>query len=195
VHFHRLTAQFRTAPGQWSLEWDDSKFLLKGPDGESVIETAAREAYRLVEVYGLYGANRVCFLTSSGWLVFKKDREAMADLRTLLDAGLQSDTDYRMQLAAQAGQIVSHGWKMIAAGSIPFALYCCYCVAWEGRPLPGWFNQVGWLIKAVLFILLGVVIRGWQAVSFGRAQRSLVCRIEQGLANPGAKPTGTNQSF
>jgi hypothetical protein len=152
----------------WLLEWDELRFVLKDPAGELVIRADTHEAHRLLGLDELYGKGIVGLVTPLGSRALLSNRDAVSDLRALVEAGLRSDAEHRRRLERAAQQTMLLGLALFLASCGLFAL------------LHGWLSSAGWPIRwlcDLLFILAGVVglyvvfrgARRWMRVRrFGR---------------------------
>jgi hypothetical protein len=179
---HKLILEKDCSKAEWTLEWDESFFRLYGPDGKLGLEPQSAQAYRLIELQNLYNHQRICFVTPHGSLVFKRQKEAIADVRSLVEAGLRSDLDYRQQIRERSRRLAWRGLGMFFGGAIPFALYCWWA-SWAPNPPPPQFRWVAPFIKLALLLLLGLAIAGMSISWFGISQQMRIRRIEKDLSS------------
>jgi hypothetical protein len=186
VHAHRLILEGNSSEAEWLLEWDDAKFVLKDPDGQIVFEAEATYAHRLVELFELYAEGKISFATQHGSLVFKKNPAAVADLLEFVEAGLKSDAQYRTRLRHQSMRAIVRGLAMFVVAGGLFGLYCWYA-SWAPDPPPDhWVRWFGWLIHAILLVLLAVALAGPLIAYFGFRQWLRFRRIERVAAMDGS---------
>jgi hypothetical protein len=177
---HQLVLE-SSPSGTWLLQWDEKTFVLKTPDGEVVLEAEAGTAHRLIELYDLYTEGKISFGTSQGSLVFRKNREALAAVRAFVEAGLQSDPEYRAELLNRARRVVPIGLTLFIVGGGLFGLYCWFA-SWAPDPPPGhWIHSFGFFIKSVLMLLMAGALGGLLMVWFGLSQLRRLQRIERTL--------------
>jgi hypothetical protein len=179
---HKLILEKDRSKAEWTLEWDESYFRLKAPDGQTALETKSAQAHRLIELQNLYNHQRVCFVTPDGSLVFKRQKAAIVDVRALVEAGLRSDPDYRQQIRERSRKLAWRGFMMFLGGGIPFALYCWWA-SWAPNPPPALFRTVGPLIHLALLLLLGLLAGGVGVLWFGISQQTRIHRIEKDLSS------------
>lgn len=188
---HRLILEGDSSKEKWLLRWDANTFVLNAPDGQVIIEAPTEEAHRLPEIYELYAEDKVSFATPAGSLTFKRHSAAVRDIRAFLEAGLRSDSEYRLHLKSQARRAISFGLAASVICGIPFGLYCWWA-SWAPDPPPGhWFYWIAWPIRLVLLLLMGGALGGLVACYYGACQRLRICRIERRLkANEDCGPYG-----
>jgi hypothetical protein len=180
MHSHKLIREKDPSHAEWSLEWNESVFRLKHPDGETVLEIESAQAHRLVGIQELDNDRKLSLATPEGSLTFKRQKAAAEDLRCFVEAGLRSDPDYRQQIKAQGRRAIRLGLSMFFGGGIPFGLYCWWAVR-APPPPPGLMQSVGWLIHAVLLLLLGCAFGGANGAQWGFRQITRIRRIEEDL--------------
>jgi len=182
MHSHKLIREKDPSKAEWSLEWDESVFRLKGPDGQTALETQSAQAHRLIELQNLYNFLRVSLVTPDGSLTFKRQKAAVSDVRRFVEAGLRSDPDYRQQIRERSRRLAWRGLTMFLGGGIPFALYCWWA-SWAPNPPPRLFRWVGPFIHLALLFLLGLAIAGMSISWFGFTQQMRIRRIEEDLSS------------
>ena len=137
MHSHKLTLEKDRSKAQWTLEWDESGFQTRWPGRSDRFETQSAQAHRIIELQNLYNHQRVCFVTPQGSLVFKRQKAAFADVRSMVETGLRSDLEYRQQVRKRSRQLARRGLMMFLGGGMPFALYCWWAsVAPKPAPAP-----------------------------------------------------------
>lgn len=186
MHSHKLTREKDRSKAQWTLEWDESHFRLKAPDGQTAFETQSAQAHGLIDLVRLYNFQQVSLVTPEGPLVFRRQKAAFVDVRSLVEAGLRSDLDYRQQIRARSRKLAWRGLKMFLGGGIPFALYCWWA-SWAPNPPPPQFRWVAPFIKLALLLLLGLAIAGMSISWFGITQQMRIRRIEKDLSSIGSQ--------
>jgi hypothetical protein len=182
MHSHKLILEKDRSKAQWTLEWDESYFRLKGPGDQTVLEAQTAKAHRLIELQNLYSLHRVCFVTPNGSLVFKRQKAAFADVRSLVEAGLRSDPDYRQQIRERSRKLALRGLMMFLGGGIPFLLYGLWA-SWAPKPSSALFRSVGPFIHLGLLLLLGLFAGGIGVLWFGLSQQMRLRRIETDLSS------------
>jgi hypothetical protein len=182
LHSHRLILKGDQSNREWLLEWDDKSFVLKDPDGLPVFEAESQYAHRIIELHEMYADGRISFATPNGSLAFKKNPEALVELREFAEARLSCDDVYRSELRRSALRAIPCGLSMfIVAGGL-FSLYCWY-VSWAPDPPPGhWIRWFGWLIHGVLLLLLGVALAGPAVCYSGFRHWLRIRRIDRKVA-------------
>ncbi len=189
MHSHKLTREKDRSKAQWTLEWDESVFRLKLPDGQTAFETPSAQAHGLIDLVRLYNFQQVSFATPDGLLKFKRQKAAFADVRSLVEAGLRSDPDYRQQIRARSRRLAWRGLGMFVGGAIPFALYCWWA-SWAPNPPPPQFRWVAPFVHLALLLLLGVFAAGVGLLWFGISQQMRIRRIEKDLSSTGIERKG-----
>ncbi len=184
MHSHQLILEKDRSKAQWTLEWDESNFRLKAPDGQTAFETPSPQAHGLIDLVRLYNFQQVSFATPDGLLTFKRQKAAVADVRRLVEAGLRSDLNYRQQIRERSRKLAWRGLGMFFGGAIPFALYCWWA-SWAPNPPPPQFRWVAPFIKLALLLLLGLAIAGMSISWFGITQQMRIRRIEKNLSSTG----------
>jgi len=177
MHSHKLILQKDALKAEWSLEWDESFFRLKSPDGQTALETDSSEAHRLIDLQGLYTERKISLATPEGLLTFKPQKAAAKDLRCFVEAALSCDLDYRRIVEEQSRKTVRLGLSLFFGSGIPFGLFCWWAVQ-APPPPPGLLQSVGWLIHLVLLLLLGACLGGASAAWWGTRQLMRLRRIE-----------------
>jgi len=179
MHSHKLIQEKDRSKSEWVLEWDESTFRLKTPQGETVLDAPTAQAHRVIEIYELYVEGKISFETPQGSLTFQPQKDAVADVRAYIEAGLRSDSEYRAELLQQSRFAIPCGLVMFLIGAVPFGLYCWWA-SWAPDPPHGhWLRSVGWLIHLVLIVCLGLALGG-PFVSFsGFRQLLRIRRIER----------------
>ena len=180
MHSHKLTREKDRSKAQWSLEWDESVFRLKLPDGQTAFETPSAQAHGLINLVRLYNFQQLSFATPDGSLTFKRQKAAFVDVRSLVEAGLRSDLDYRQQIRERSRRLAGRGLMMFLGGGIPFAFYCWWA-SWAPNPPPRLFRWVGPFIHIALLLLLGLAIAGMSISWFSFSQQMRIRRIEKDL--------------
>jgi hypothetical protein len=179
VESHRLVPEGGPPDAEWLLEWDDAAVTLKGPDGRPAFESPLAAVHRVVGLHELYAEGKISFAGPRGALTFKKQPDALAALRGLVEAGLAGDTEFRDTLRRQSLHAILRGLAMFALGGGLFGLYCWYA-SWAPDPPPGhWIRWFGWLIKGILLVLMAVGLAGPFVAYFGLRQWLRVRRIER----------------
>jgi len=182
MHSHKLILEKDAIKAEWSLEWDESVFRLKSPDGQTALETDSSQAYRMVDLQGLYSHRKVSLATPEGLLTFKPQKAAAKELRCVVEAALRSDLDYRRIVEEQSRKATRLGLGMFFGGGVPFGLYCWWA-SWAPPPSPGLMQSVGWLIHLVLLLLMGLTLAGMSVAWFGISQTIRIRRIEADLSS------------
>ncbi len=164
MHSYRLIRDDGPTDVRWCLEWDDTVFILKGPDGQLVFEVKAAQAHRVVGLHELYTEGKIHFATSHGPLTFQKHRTATAELRSFVEARLRSDPEHLAQLRRDSARAIPRGLVMsLVAGSL-FGLYCWWAFTGDDPPPGTWLHWVlvsfGWLIHGALIILMSTALAG-----------------------------------
>lgn len=182
MHSHRLILDDGPRSAEWLLEWDESTFTLKGPDGQPVLQTETPQAHRLIEIYELYEEGKISFETPAGSLTFKKQRAAANDLRALVDAGLRSDAEYRLLRMQRARRLIPFGLAMSIVGAIPLALFSWW--AWWANDGPGnWIRPVALLAQVLLLVVFAMTLAGPCLCLSGLRELRRIRRTERFLAN------------
>jgi hypothetical protein len=180
---HRLIAEHGPKDAEWRLEWNDAAFRLEDPDGRPVIQADDGKGHRLVDLYDLLVEGKISISTPAGGLAFKKNRDAIRELKAYVESGLRSDDEYRIQLKADAARAIPRGLLAFFGGGVPFGLYC-WMASWAPDPPPGhWVRWFGGLIHLVLLVLLGTTIAGLVVCLFGLRQWRRIRRIERELGD------------
>lgn len=179
---HRLFPEKDRDDGEWLLEWDDAKFVLRSPDGRPAFVEDTSNAHRSIKLYELYVEGKIAFSGPPDSPVFEKNPAASAALRAFVEAGLRSDVAYRTQLKRESLLTMPIGLAMfLVAGSL-FALYCWYA-SWAPDPPPDhWIRSIGWLVHGILLLLLGAALAGPFVAYNGLRQWLRIRRIEREAA-------------
>jgi len=160
VHTIRLILKDDPTKAEWLLQWDNSSFSLKNPEGQPVFETAVSTVHRLVEIRELYAEDKISLAIPYGSMVFESDPIALAELRAFVAKSLGSDAEYCAELQRRSLRSIPIGLAMfLVAGSL-FGLYCWYAIGAPDPPPGHWIRWFGWLIHGILLILLGVALAG-----------------------------------
>jgi hypothetical protein len=176
VQSHRLLLKGGPSTAEWRLQWDDTKFVLKDPDGQSVFETDTAYAHRVVDIYELYAQGKIS-LTSP--------------LRKFVEAGIGADNQYRAELRRQSLRAILRGIAIFVIAGGLFTLYCWYA-SWAPDP-PHWVRWFGWLIHGILLLLLAIALAGPWLVYFGLRQWLRIRRIERAVAINGNAELGNSK--
>lgn len=182
LHSHKLIREKDRSKTEWTLEWDESVFRLRSPDGQTALETSSAQAYRLIELQNLYNCQRVSLVTPHGSLVFKPQKAAVAEVRRLVESGLRSDLDYRQQIKSRCRVLTRLGLGMFLGGGIPFVLFSW----WASRapnPPPALFQWVGPFIHLASLLLLGAFAAGLGVTWFALTQQMRIRRIEKDFSS------------
>src|SRR5262249_1259413 len=91
VHTNRLILKDDPTKAEWLLQWDNSSFSLKNPEGQPVFETAVSTGHRLVEIRELYAEDKISLAIPYGSMVFESDPVALAELRAFVAKSLGSE--------------------------------------------------------------------------------------------------------
>jgi hypothetical protein len=164
---------------EWLLEWDQSVFTLKDPDGQSVVRSETVGAHWLVDTYALYQDGKVALITPLRVYTFQRQATAAADLCDLVKSALQRDPAYRRSLAALGRWTASWGLAFFVFSGGLFGAYCWWAYYAPDPPPGHWIHQLGWLVQEVLRILLGVAIVSFGICWFGLLELWRVRRIER----------------
>ena len=179
MHSHKLIREKDRSQSEWLLEWDEVHFRLETPQGETLLDAPTAQAHRMIEIYELYVEGKVRFETPEGSLIFRSQKDAVADVRRYVEAGLRSDTEYRTHLLQQSRAAIPRGLVMFLIGAVPFGLYCWWA-SWAPDPPHGyWLRSVGWLIHLVLIVCVGLALGGPFVSFFGFRQLRRIRRIER----------------
>lgn len=182
VHSHKLIAERQALKGEWLLEWDNAKFVLKDPGGQPVFEADAANAVRVIDLYELYVESKISLASPQGSLAFKKNPAAVAELRRFVDVRLAEDVDYRSELRRQSLLAIPLGLAMFLVAGGLFGLYCWYASWAPDPPLRHWIRWLGWLVHLVLAVLLGAAFAGAVIGCFGLRRWLGIRRIERAIA-------------
>ena len=186
MHSYRLVLEGTPDNAEWALDWDNTTFTLKDPDGQSVLETQSHVAHRLLDVFQLFSSSRIRITANVGLLAFKKNKAAVEDLRTFLENALRSDSDYRRDLHQQAVRAIVRGSATIGIAGTLFAVGC-FLAVWGDKQLPReWLEWVarwfGWMIYGTFLLLIGVCIRGAYQGDSGLSVWFRIGAIERSIA-------------
>jgi hypothetical protein len=157
---HRLILEKARSAGEWLLEWDANKLTLHLPDGNPAFEVESGKAHYIIDLHELDFESKVCFKTPAGELKFKRNPDALRDVRSLVLQTMKADPGYqeRYERIARIGIPLGIGAFFVCGGL--FALYCWWA-SWAPDPPPGnWLYYVGWLIHLLLLVLLAGAIGG-----------------------------------
>jgi hypothetical protein len=169
----------------WVLECDELRFVLKDPAGQVMIRTDAAQAHRLVGVHQLYSAGTVRLDTPVGPLTFQAHPDTVRELRSLVEAGVRSDAEFRQRLKREAQRTILLGLALFLGGWTVFG----FLIRWLSQlPAPsGGFLLLlfffGWLFRwlfRLLFAAAGVLGPCWAYV--GTRQLMRLRRIEREVA-------------
>jgi len=91
---HKLILEKNRSLGEWLLEWDADQLTLHLPDGNLALEIESHQVHRIIDLYELDSESKVCFRTPHGELKFKRNKEALRDVRALVLQAMQSDPKF-----------------------------------------------------------------------------------------------------
>ena len=184
---HRLTKNSDSYPAGWVLEWDASAFTLTSPDGEVALELPTQEAHWWIGLPELYGmVSKVCVEPPvEMWFqglpshTFRRQPEAVRDVRRLVESAFGSDTKYRCTSRISARNWAIGGSAGAVIGGGLFSLYCWWA-SWAPDP-PRWVWCIGPLIYLLLAVCMAAVPAGALLGFSGLRLLRRIRRAERGL--------------
>lgn len=185
---HRLIKENDPSNAEWRLEWDDTQFVLTNPDGQPEYDADAGIAHRAVDIFALYGEEKIAFNHLEGPLEFKKNAAAVADLRWFVDVGLGADAEFRRALHWHAKRTIFLGLALFLIAGGLFGLYGWYAWCAPNQPRVNWLT--GRFIHWLLLLLLGGAVGGQIAAYRGFRQLRRLRRIERALEMGGSQAIG-----
>ena len=197
MHSHKLTLEKDRKKAEWTLEWDESYFRLKGPGWSDRSRNPGRagspsnrSAKPLQPPAGKLGNTKAVRSYSSG----KKPPSPICG--RLIQAGLRSDPEYRQQIRKRSRQLAKRGLKMFLGGGIPFAALRVVGVL-GARSASGMYCFGGRRpVHPFRFAaLVGILRRRHWYLWFGIAQQMRIRRIEKDLSSTGTKERTKNMKL
>jgi hypothetical protein len=182
---HRLIKEGDPSNAEWLLVWDDARFVLMNPSGHPEYAADAGMAHRAMDIFALYGHDKITFNSPDGSLEFKKNPAALAELRWFVDVGLGADTEFRRELHRHAKRIILLGLAMFLIAAGLFGLYCWYAWSAPNQPRLNWLT--GRFIHWLLLLLLGGTLAGPIVVYGGFRQLRRIRQIERALGIGGSQ--------
>jgi hypothetical protein len=179
---YRLLRDKARSSGEWHIEWDAVRLLVRDPSGALVFEHPIERAHQIVELYELETEGKISFATSAGSLTFKPNEDAAREIRELILQGLHSDTIYRKAQKRHARMMIPIGTiAFVVCGSL-FSLYCWWVSRAPEPPKGNWYYVVGGLVYIVLLALLGLALAGPYVVYIALRQLSRIRQVERFLS-------------
>ena len=176
----QLTPEDASSATQWLLCWDDAAFVLKNHQGAVVLESETVKAHRLVDVADLYIEDKVSLLKDEKLITFKVHRAAGRAVRELVNRGLRTDDEYRMEQKQAARSRIHTG--VLGFGGL-FVLYCWIVVALDDKHVspPGWLKALGGFIHLLGIVFLASGLAGFVVVWYSVRHSLRIVRIERAL--------------
>jgi hypothetical protein len=175
---YRLLRDKTRSSGEWHIEWDAVRLLVKDPSGTLVFEHPIERAHQIVELHELETEGKISFATSEGSLTFKPNKDAAREIRELILQGLQTDVIYRKAQKQHARIMIPLGIAAFVVCGGLFSLYCWWASRAPELPKAGWYFVVGGLIYIVLLVLLGLALAGPYVVYIALRQLSRIRQVE-----------------
>ena len=184
---HRLILADGPADDVWSLRWEDDLFVLKGPEGQPVLQTETARAHHEIDLSMAFIDGTVTINTSRGKLLFKRNDAATAALKKLLAEGLRLDPEYRAKMLSRSRYWLFFGAGMFVVATGLFGVFCLY-ISWAPEPPPdSWIRTFRGVIKYGVTVVLVVALLGAGMCIAGARTLFRIRAIEREIQARGAK--------
>jgi hypothetical protein len=175
---YRLLRDESRSSGEWHIEWDAVRLLVRNPSGALVFEHPIERAHRIVELHELETEGKISFATSAGSLTFKPNKDAVRDIRELILQGLNSDIEYRKAQKRHVRIMIPLGIiAFVVCGGL-FSFYCWWASRAPEPPKGYWYYMIVGLVYILLPVLLGLALAGLYVVYIALRQLRSIRQVE-----------------